>query len=113
MVTMPSSFERAASKLVLTGNHGSIRGSWPMAISGAEKCLEAQRLRTHPGVGSLTALAFVLIIGRAERFQCGKQIASYLGLLPSEESSGDRDGWDISARKVTRCCVSCRWRRRK
>src|SRR5450631_3723577 len=40
--------------------------------------------------GSLTALAFVLIIGRAERFQCGKQIASYLGLVPSEDSSGDR-----------------------
>jgi transposase len=55
-----------------------------------EKCPEAQRLKTHPGVGSLTALAFVLIIGRAERFQCGKQIASYLGLVPSEESSGDR-----------------------
>src|SRR6202047_4082333 len=34
----------------------------------AEKCPEAQRLRTHPGVGSLTALAFVLIIGQAERF---------------------------------------------
>jgi transposase len=55
-----------------------------------EKCPEAQRLQTHPGVGSLTALAFVLIIGRAERFQCGKQIASYLGLVPSEESSGER-----------------------
>jgi transposase len=55
-----------------------------------EKCPEAQRLRTHPGVGSLTALAFVLIVGKAERFQCGKQIASYLGLVPSEESSGDR-----------------------
>jgi transposase len=54
-----------------------------------EKCPEAQRLRTHPGVGSLTALAFVLIIGRAERFHCGKQIASYLGLVPLEESSGD------------------------
>ena len=56
----------------------------------AERCPEARRLRTHPGVGSLTALAFVLIIGKAERFQCGKQIASYLGLVPSEESSGDR-----------------------
>src|ERR1700732_691356 len=54
----------------------------------AEKCPEAQRLQTHPGVGALTALAFVLIIGRADRFQCGKQIASYLGLVPSEESSG-------------------------
>jgi len=55
-----------------------------------EKCPEAQRLRTHPGVGPLTALAYVLIIGRADRFQCGKQIASYLGLVPSEESSGER-----------------------
>src|SRR5450759_3698284 len=51
-------------------------------------CRSRQRLQTHPGVGSLTALAFVLIIGRAERFQCGKQIASYLGLVPSEDSSG-------------------------
>jgi transposase len=55
-----------------------------------EKCPEAQRLRTHPRVGSLTALAFVLIIGRPERFQCGKQIASYLGLVPLEESSEER-----------------------
>ena len=55
-----------------------------------EKCPEAQRLRTHPGVGALTALAFVLIIGRVDRFQCGKQVASYLGLVPLEESSGNR-----------------------
>jgi len=55
-----------------------------------EKCPEAQRLRTHPGVGALTALAFVLIIGKAERFHSGKQVASYLGLVPLEESSGNR-----------------------
>src|ERR1700726_2968774 len=55
-----------------------------------EKCPEAQRLRTHPGAGALTALAFVLIIGRSERFHCGKQVAGYLGLVPLEESSGNR-----------------------
>src|SRR6202047_3959994 len=55
-----------------------------------EKCPEARRLQTHPGVGPLTALAFVLIIGKAERFRCGKQIASYLGLVPLEDSSGNR-----------------------
>ena len=55
-----------------------------------EKCPEAQRLRTHPGVGPLTAMAFVLIIGKADRFQCGKQVASYLGLVPLEDSSGNR-----------------------
>jgi transposase len=56
----------------------------------AEKNPAAQRLRTHPGVGALTALAFVLIIGDSERFHCGKQIASYLGLVPLEDSSGKR-----------------------
>jgi transposase len=56
----------------------------------AEKNPAVQRLRTHPGVGALTALAFVLIIGQAERFQCGKQVASYLGLVPLEDSSGKR-----------------------
>jgi transposase len=55
-----------------------------------EKCPEARRLQTHPGVGPLTALAFVLIIGPADRFRCGKQIASYLGLVPLEDSSGSR-----------------------
>jgi len=37
-----------------------------------------------------TALAFELVIGTPERFHCGKRIASYVGLVPSEESSGDR-----------------------
>jgi transposase len=56
----------------------------------AAKRPEARRLQTHPGVGPLTALAFVLIIGKADRFQCGKQIAAYLGLVPLEDSSGER-----------------------
>src|SRR5215471_6114474 len=51
---------------------------------------EVLRLMTHPGVGPITALAFVLIIDSAERFACGKQIASYVGLIPSEDSSSDR-----------------------
>src|SRR6266478_2627375 len=56
----------------------------------AEKCPPAQRLRTHPGVGALTASAYVLILGEADRFHCGKQVASYLGLVPLEDSSGNR-----------------------
>ena len=56
----------------------------------AENNPEARRLMTHPGVGALTALAFVLVLGEAERFQCGKQVASYLGLVPLEKSSGNR-----------------------
>jgi transposase len=49
-----------------------------------------RQLSTHPGVGPLTGLAFELVIGTAERFACGKQIASYVGLVPAEEPSGDR-----------------------
>jgi transposase len=56
----------------------------------AENNPAARCLMTHPGVGALTALAFVLIIGDSERFHCGKQIASYLGLVPLEDSSGNR-----------------------
>jgi transposase len=56
----------------------------------AKKRPEALRLMTHPGVGPLTALAFVLIIGTPERFGCAKQICNYLGLIPSEDSSGGR-----------------------
>lgn len=38
----------------------------------------------------LTALAFVLIIEDVDRFRSGKQVASYVGLVPLEESSGNR-----------------------
>jgi transposase len=43
----------------------------------AERCPEVQRLQTHPGVGPITALAFVLVLGTPDRFGCGKQVASY------------------------------------
>jgi transposase len=57
---------------------------------------EAQRdkmallLQTQPGVGPITALAYVLTMGDVRRFPRGKQVASYLGLIPCEHSSGGR-----------------------
>ena len=51
---------------------------------------EAVRLMTHPGVGPVTSLAFVLIIGPVERFERSKQVVSYLGLNPQEHSSGGK-----------------------
>ena len=39
----------------------------------------AMRLRTHPGVGPVTALAMVLTLGAAERFESAKQVAVILG----------------------------------
>jgi len=51
---------------------------------------QARLLMTQPGVGPNTALAFVLTMGDVRRFQRGKQVASYLGLIPREHSSGGR-----------------------
>jgi transposase len=55
----------------------------------AQRRPEVERLQTHPGVGPITALAYVLVVGTPERFDCGKQVASYLGLIPCEDSSAD------------------------
>ena len=49
---------------------------------------EAVCLMKQPGVGPVTALSFVLTIGPVSRFAKSKQLVSYLGLNPSEESSG-------------------------
>jgi transposase len=56
----------------------------------AEQHGQAKLLMTQPGVGPNTALAFVLTMGDVGRFRRGKQVASYLGLIPREESSGGR-----------------------
>lgn len=56
----------------------------------AEADAQARLLMTQPGVGPNTALAFVLTLGDVSRFPRGKQVASYLGLIPRERSSGGR-----------------------
>jgi len=59
-------------------------------IKAAEQNPEACLLMTHPGVGPVVSLAYVLTIGNWERFPRGKQVGSYLGLIPVEESSSDK-----------------------
>ena len=58
--------------------------------AAAEQRPETVRLMTHPGVGPVTALATVLTLGRVERFRRAPQVASYVGLVPSEHSSGGK-----------------------
>lgn len=50
----------------------------------------ARLLMTQPGVGPITSLAFVITMGDVARFANGKQVSSYLGLVPSEHSSSNR-----------------------
>ena len=56
----------------------------------AEQNRAALLLMTHPGVGPVTSLAFVLTLGPVTRFERSKQVVSYLGLNPREHSSGGR-----------------------
>src|SRR5882724_1504588 len=56
--------------------------------AAAEKDEKARLLMTQPGVGPITSMAFVLTMGDVARFPRGKQVASYLGLIPREYSSG-------------------------
>ena len=56
----------------------------------AEQREAARRLATHPGVGPVISLATVLTMGNVERFADSRSWVSYLGLNPSEASSGQR-----------------------
>jgi len=54
----------------------------------AQQRPHACRLMTHPGVGPVTALATEVFLGDPTRFADGKAVASYVGMIPSERSSG-------------------------
>ena len=54
----------------------------------AENRSAARRLMTHPGVGPVTALATEVFLGDPKRFADGKALASYVGIIPREYSSG-------------------------
>lgn len=47
-----------------------------------------QRLQTIPGIGLITATALVAAVSEVHRFRNARQFASWLGLTPSERSSG-------------------------
>jgi transposase len=52
---------------------------------------EVERLTSIPGVGKLTAVSFVLTLGRPERFAHSRDVAGFLGLRPKQRQSGARD----------------------
>jgi transposase len=49
-----------------------------------------QRLCTAPGIGPATAVAFVSTLDDVQRFEGAHKVRAYIGLVPSEFSSGDR-----------------------
>ena len=81
--------ERRADLLrLLDGLESGIKPLDRAVQLAAEQNSDARLLMTHPGVGPIVSLAYVLVLGDWRRFRRGKQVGSYLGLIPSEASSG-------------------------
>ena len=56
----------------------------------AKLCEPAQRLMKIRGIGPTTALAIVATVGNAREFKNGRQFAAWIGLTPSQYSSGGK-----------------------
>jgi len=73
-------------------------GQLDQNVAEAERQLKAfakeidsvRRLETIPGIGLLTATALVASVGDPSRFRSGRRLASFLGLVPREHSSGEK-----------------------
>lgn len=72
---------------------------------------EAKKLMSIPGVGPITALAFVLIVGSPDRFAKARDVGPFLGLVPGRDQSGDSDKpmriTKAGNRMLRRLLVSC------
>jgi transposase len=87
----PHASERRAALLTLYPHlQGSIDELDKEVCAEVHQHPQARRLLTHPGVGPITALATEVFLGDPLRFADGKALASYMGMIPSEHSSG---GW--------------------
>ena len=58
---------------------------------GRKEYAVTQRLQQIPGVGPLTALAFVLVIDDPKRFAKSRDVGAYIGITPRQDQSGDTD----------------------
>ena len=62
-----------------------------LEVLAEESYPETKLLRQVHGIGTLTALAFVLTLEDPSRFRTGCAVGAYLGLVPSKDQSGERD----------------------
>lgn len=85
--------------------HRELLGEMLQALDASEAAVAAQNewierhaqtdprvalLKTIPGIGDISAVAFLAEIGNVERFQTSAQLASYLGLVPRLSESADK-----------------------
>ncbi|EAT11590.1 IS110 family transposase [Bermanella marisrubri] len=58
--------------------------------SASRKSEQCKKVQEIPGVGRLTSSALVASIGDAKEFKSGRQLSAWLGLVPSQHSSGGK-----------------------
>jgi len=75
-------------------------------VEAAEKDARARLLMTQPG-GPITSMAFVLTMGEVSRFPRGKEVASYLGLIPGGYSSGGHQRLGSISKQGNSFCACC------
>jgi transposase len=76
---------------IITTLNGSIRALERKLDQVAKRYPETECLMQITGVGPVSALAFVLIVARKDRFKRNRDVAAYLGLVPRKLASGDVD----------------------
>jgi len=91
LVLPPHSARRRDQSLeLLAGLNTQIRELDEAITIAALAHPDAPRLITHPGVGALTALATVVVLGPVARFHDSKHVVSYVGLAPAVNASADK-----------------------
>ncbi len=63
-----------------------------------------QRIARVKGIGPKTATAVVAAIGKGTEFKNGRHFAAWLGLVPRQHSSGDRQVLMNMTKKATSIC---------
>lgn len=81
---------RDQSLELLAGLNAQIRELDDAIATAALAHPDAPRLTTHPGVGALTALATIVVLGPVARFRDSKHVVSYVGLAPAVNASADK-----------------------
>jgi transposase len=81
---------RDQSLELLAGLNAQIRELDNAITTAALTYPDALRLISHPGVGALTALATIVVLGPVGRFHDSKHVVSYVGLAPAVNASADK-----------------------
>src|SRR5207244_6019851 len=83
-----NAYRRSALQVMYKNMESEIENLTRRVAEQAGNRSGARRLMTHPGVGPVTALATEVFLGDPQRFADSKALASYVGIIPREYSSG-------------------------